>query len=293
MQDKEEESMAEKTWNIVVDSGCDLEELHTSDETIGFYRVPLKIITKDFEFSDDKNADVPELFDRLRASRSSSSSACPAPQEWADAFVGADYTLAFTLTGGLSGSFNSALTAKQMVEEDFPEKKIWILDSLSAGPQISLLVYKASELIRSGLSFEAVCQALTAYHERTRLLFVLKDLDTLVKNGRVDRMTAAMVGMLKIRLVGNASEQGTLEVIEKCRGFKKAVSQVLASLANMGFRDGRLILAHSLNEKEAMVLARAIHVSYPQSHISMMKASGLCSYYAGEGGILIGFESQK
>lgn len=278
-------------WNIVADSSCDLKELKALTEDTGYERVPLKIISGDYEFVDDGLNDPKELMDMLHESKNSSSSACPAPQEWADAFTKADYTLAITLTSGLSGSYNSALTAKAMVEEEYPDKKIFILDSLSAGPELSLLVYKANELIHQGLEFEEICEKLTEYHENTHLMFMLSNLDTLVKNGRVSKVTAAMVGVMKIRLVGKASEEGTLEVLEKCRGFKKAVTEILARLANAGFRDGRLIIAHMFNEKEAMTLAKAIHVSFPNAHISMMETSGLCSYYAEEKGILIGFEA--
>lgn len=278
-------------WNIVVDSGCDLKALKVPAPDTGYDRVPLKISTGDCEFTDDGNGDPKELLDMLHTSKCSSSSACPAPQEWADAFAKADYVLAFTLTGGLSGSFNSALTAKYMVEEEYPDKKIFILNTLSAGPEISLLVYKANELIRQGLEFDEICEQITEYHKHTHLMFILSNLDTLVKNGRVSKVVAAMVGMMKIRLVGTASQEGTLEVLEKSRGFKKAVTEILAALANAGFRDGRLIIAHTFNEKEATTLAKAIHVSFPQAHITMMETSGLCSYYAEEGGILIGFEA--
>ena len=252
-------------WNIVVDSGCDLKALKAPAPDTGYVRVPLKSTT--------------------------GSSACPTPREWADAFLQADFILAFTLTGGLSESFTSALTARYMVEEKYPDKKIFILDTLSAGPEISLLVYKANELIRQGLEFDEICEQITEYRKHTHLMFILRNMDTLVKNGRVSKAAAAMVGMMKIRLVGTASEQGTLEVLEKSRGFKKAVMEILAALANRGFRDGRLIIAHTFNEQEAAALARAIHVSFPQAHISMMETSGLCSYYAEEGGILIGFEA--
>lgn len=278
-------------WNIVVDSGCDLKMLKAPAPDTAYERVPLKIISGDYEFTDDGTGDPKELLDMLHASKNSSSSACPAPQEWADAFSSADYVLAFTLTGGLSGSYNSALTAKYMVEEEHPDKKIFIFDTLSAGPQISLLVYKANEMIRQGLDFDTICEQITEYHKHTHLLFMLSNLDTLVKNGRVSKVAAAMVGMMKIRLIGTASQHGTLEVLEKSRGFKKAVTEILAALANAGFRDGRLIIAHTFNEKEAATLAKAIHVSFPQAHISMMETSGLCSYYAEEKGILIGFEA--
>lgn len=278
-------------WNIVVDSGCDLKMLKMPAPDAGYERVPLKIISGDYEFIDDGTGDPKELLDMLHASKRPSSSACPAPQEWADAFSKADHILAFTLTGGLSGSYNSALTAKYMVEEEHPEKKIFILDTLSAGPEISLLVYKANEMIHQGLDFDVLCEQITEYHKHTHLLFMLSNLDTLVKNGRVSKVAAAMVGMMKIRLIGTASEQGTLEVLEKSRGFRKAVTEILAALANAGFRDGRLIIAHTFNEKEATTLAKAIHVSFPQAHISMMETSGLCSYYTEESGILIGFEA--
>lgn len=278
-------------WAIVTDSSCDLKELKHTTEDMGYERVPLKIICGEYEFVDDGTNDPKEMMQQLHESKVSSSSACPSPQDWADAFEKADQVIAITLTGNLSGSYNSAMIAKGMVEEEHPEKQIFVLDSLSAGPEISLMVYKVEEWIHQGLEFAEICKKLTHYHKRTHLLFMLSNLDTLVKNGRVSKVTAAMVGVMKIRLVGKASDEGTLEVLEKCRGFKKAVAEILVRLANEGFQDGRLVIAHMFNEKEASALAKAIHVSFPNAHISMMETSGLCSYYAEENGILIGFEA--
>ena len=280
-------------WNIVVDSGCDLNSLKRADADCGFTKVPIKIITNLGEFVDDGSHGLDELFTMLHASKGKSSSACPSPSEWAEAFSKADYTIAFSLTSTLSGCYNSALIGRDIALDEDANKKIFIMDTLTVGPEMTLLVYKASELIRTGLSFEEVCEELTAYREKTKLLFVIGSLDTLIKNGRVNKAVGAMIGMMKIRLLGKASEKGDIEVSDKARGFKKCVTGILALLANEGFRDGRMVIAHSFNEEEATTLAKAIHVSYPDAHISMMPAGGVCSYYTEEGGILLGFESAK
>lgn len=277
-------------WNIIADSGCDIRELKSLAPDTRYERVPLKIRTGDYEYVDTCENNPAELVEKLRNSKSGSSSACPAPQEWADAFAKADYSIAFTITSNLSGCYNSALIGKQMIEEDYPYKKVFVLDTLSAGPEMSLLVYKANELIHEGLEFEEICEKLKEYHEHTHLFFMLTNVDNLVKNGRLNKVVGTMIGMMKIRLLGKASDVGTLEVLEKPRGFKKGVTQMLAALANAGFKDGRLIIAHCQNEEEATKLAKAIHVSFPEAHISLMETSGLCSYYAEEKGMLIGFE---
>ena len=78
-----------------------------------------------------------------------------------------------TITGTLSGSHNSAQLAKNIYLEDHPDTKIHVIDSLSAGGEVDLLVEKLNDLIDQGLSFEEVVEAITAYQEKTKLLFVL------------------------------------------------------------------------------------------------------------------------
>ena len=102
-----------------------------------------------------------------------------------------------------------------------------MIDSLSAGGEVDLLVEKLYNLIDQGLSFEEVVEAITAYQEKTKLLFVLSRVDNLVKNGRLSKLIGTVVGLLNIRMVGEASETGTLELLQKSTRSKEISSSCL------------------------------------------------------------------
>ena len=131
------------------------------------------------------------------------------------AFEGADNIIVVTITGTLSGSHNSAQVAKKLYLEDNPATNIHVIDSLSAGGEVDLLVQKLNQLIGSGLSFDEIVQEITNYQSKTKLLFVLAKVDNLVKNGRLNKLIGTVVGLLNIRMVGEAGPQGTLELLQK------------------------------------------------------------------------------
>ena len=128
------------------------------------------------------------------------------------------------------------------------------------------------------------------YHKRTHLLFSLESLANFAKNGRVSPVVAKAVGVLGLRVVGKASDEGTLEPMHKCRGEKRALQQLFDSMKETGYNGGKVRLAHSYNPGAAEALASLIREEYPKSDISICCNRGLCCYYAEEGGLLVGFE---
>ena len=278
------------TWKIVADSGCDYRQLVSPAIDTTFVSVPLKIQVADQLFVDDANLDIDQMMETMYATSEASKSACPSPDDYLRAFEGGENIIVVSLTGTLSGSHNSAQLAKNIYLEDHPETNIHVIDSLSAGGEVDLLVDKLNELIEQGLSFDEVVEAITAYQEKTKLLFVLAKVDNLVKNGRLSKLIGTVVGLLNIRMVGEASETGTLELLQKARGPKKSLQAAYEELIKAGYAGGRIVMAHRNNEKFCQQLSERLLETFPQANIKIIPTSGLCSFYAEDGGLLMGYE---
>ena len=278
------------TWKIVADSGCDYRQLANPAIDTEFISVPLKIQVADQVFIDDANLDINQMMETMYATSEASKSACPSPDDYLKAFEGAKHIFVVTITGTLSGSQNSAQLAKNLYLEDHPEAHIHVIDSLSAGGEVDLLVEKLNELVDQGLSFDEVVKAITDYQTKTKLLFVLAKVDNLVKNGRLSKLIGAVVGLLNIRMVGEASATGTLELLQKARGPKKSLQAAFEELLKGGYAGGRIVMAHRSNEKFCQQLSELVREKYPQAAISIVPTSGLCSFYAEDGGLLMGYE---
>lgn len=278
------------TWKIVADSGCDCRQLKNPAFDTEFVSVPLKIQVADQVFVDDADLDIDKMMETMYATSEASKSACPSPDDYLRAFEGAKHIFVVTITGTLSGSHNSAQLAKNIYLEEHPDTQIHVIDSLSAGGEVDLIVEKINDLINQGLSFEEVVEVITTYQEKTKLLFVLAKVDNLVKNGRLSKLIGAVVGLLNIRMVGEASETGTLELLQKARGAKKSLQAAYDEIIKAGYAGGRIVMAHRSNEKFCQQLSELLREKYPQAEIKILPTSGLCSFYAEEGGLLMGYE---
>ncbi len=194
------------TWKIVADSSCDLQGGLLCDPEVEFAIVPLKIRVGEQEFVDDAKLNGAEMLRALDEYQGPSSSACPSPEEWAAEFETADNIIAIAMTSALSGTYNSALVARDMMLEEHPEKKIHIIDTRSTGGHMVLLARKVNQLIGMGLSFEEVCAEADAYNQQVHLLFALASFDNLVKNGRMNKVVGLLASKLNMLAVGIASE---------------------------------------------------------------------------------------
>lgn len=271
---------------IVADSSANLRTL----EDCSVISVPLTLRTDEREFVDDASLNIEEMTEYLANYKGKSGSACPSSQDWVDAFGDAERIFAIAITSNLSGSFNSARVAKEQYEEDYPDRKVFLIDSLSAGPELKLIVEKIQELITQGLSFEDICDAVTKYQEKTHLIFMLKSLTNLANNGRVSPAVAKIAGLLNIHVVGIASEVGTLEQKEKARGEKKAIAAMKKIMEELKYVGGKVRIDHCFNLEGAQQLKDLILAAFPSADVIIGENFGLCSFYAERGGILAGFE---
>lgn len=275
-----------KKIKIVADSSSDILTLNGYE----FCSAPLKIRTDVKEYTDDINLDVTAMVEDLYKYSGKSSTACPSTDDWLTAFGDSEYVFCVTITSNLSGSYNSACTAKGLYEEQYPERKVHVFDSLSTGPEMQLIVEKIATLINEDLSFEEIIDAVNEYCKHTSLLFMLESMKNLANNGRVSPLVAKMAGILGIRIVGKASDVGTLEVMEKCRGEKKALLSLLDNMKKLGFNGGKVKIGNCLNPEAAQKLKEMILNEFENTTIVIYESRGLCSYYAEKGGLLIGFE---
>lgn len=280
------------TWKIVADSGCDYRTIENLAVDTLFESVPLTIQVGNEIFIDNAQLNIDNMMEKMYTTSSASKSACPSPDDYMKAFIGASNIFVVTITGTLSGSYNSAQVAKRLYLEDHPDVNIHIIDTLSAGGENDLIIKKLNLLIGQGLSYEEVIKEITAYQAKTKLLFVLSKVDNLVKNGRLSKLFGAVVGLLNIRMVGEASQDGKLELLQKARGAKKSLIAAFDELIKAGYTGGQIIIAHRNNPKFCQQFSEMVRERFPQAVIEVIPTSGLCSFYAEENGLLMGYEIQ-
>ena len=268
-------------WKIIADSGCDYRSLDNLAPDTEFVSVPLTIQVSETIYRDDAQLNIDQMMEKMYATTTASKSACPSPDDYMKSFEGTDNIVVVTITGTLSGSYNSAEIAKKIYLEEHPDTKIHVIDSLSAGGEVDLLVRKLNHLVAEGLEFDQV---------KTKLLFVLAKVDNLVKNGRLSKLVGTVVGLLNIRMVGEASKTGTLELLQKARGQKKAIKAAFDELLKAGYAGGHITIAHRNNEKFIEQFSELVREKFAQASIEVLPTSGLCSFYAEEGGLLMGYE---
>lgn len=272
---------------FVADSSCDRPVI----EGLEVLYPPLTISTDERSFCDDEQLDVKEMLDYLADYKGRSYTACPSVDSWLQAFEGGDEIYVATITSGLSGSYNSAMAARELYMQSNPEAKVHVFDSLSTGPEIVLLLEKLRDLKAAGLSFaETVAQGVE-YQKKTRLFFALQNLHNMAQNGRVSKVIAAAVGMLSIRIVGTASFEGTLEQLARSRGDNKAMKELIAQMETAGYKGGRMHVTDADNVKLRDTFVGLVKEKWPHANISTAHCSGLCSYYAERGALMVGVET--
>ena len=274
-------------YKIVMDSAGDLLEMEQAE----FSNVPLKILAGEREFVDDATTDVAEMVEYMRTYVGKSSTACPSAGEYLEAFGDAEDVYCVTITSGLSGSYNAACIAAQTYLEQHPQRRVHVFDSLTAGPEMTLVAEKIRELVHQKLPFDKIVSMVEEYNLKTQLAFSLESLHNLAQNGRVPVAVATIAGMLSLRLVGKASDEGTLQPTGKARGDQKVPGELLKQLLSMGYKGGRVRIHHCYNLPSAQRLKDAILEKFPQASIIIQKTNALCSFYAEKGGMLVGFET--
>lgn len=279
------------SWAIIADSSCNLRDYTPQAPDTLYAYAPLKINVGGTEYSDDANLDVAELNRRVAEEKSASSSACPSAGEWAELFRSAENVIAITISANLSGSFEAASMARDLVQEEGGHR-IHLVNSRAAGGKLEMLVILLDRYltVHPEATFEEACAYIDGIEQCSTVLFSLSSYENLTKSGRMPKMAGILANKLSIRVLGTASEEGTIKIVAPTRGQKKMVAKVIQTMEADGYKGGLVCMDHVDNEAGCQEIAAAIIAKWPEAEIMIMPCGGLCSYYAEAKGIIIGYD---
>lgn len=275
-------------YKIIGDSCLDLtEELKRNPH---FQMIPLTLQVDDVQVIDDETFDRKKFLDLVKASPNCPKTACPSPEMFKKAFeCDAEDIYVITLSSNLSGTYNSALLAKELYEEEHGPKNIAVIDSWSASSgelNIGLLI---RDLCESGLPFAKVQEMAMQYTRmEMKTYFVLESLDALRKNGRLSGLQAFFATTLNIKPVMGA-EKGTIIKLDQARGINKALSRMceLAVKEAKNPQNLRVVIAHCNNESRAQQVKEEMQKRAPFKEIVITETAGVATVYASDGGIVL------
>lgn len=272
--------------NLVSDSSCDLFSGELDSPSAQLTVVPMCLHVGGQDYPDTPELSIPALLEQM--TRHASSSACPSPAAFAEAFEQGDETICVTISANLSGTYNAAMAAREMVLAEHPEKKIHIVNSCSTAGAMILLLRKAAALAEEHLSFEALCERLESYRTTLRTCFTLENFDNLIKNGRMAPLAGALLQTLGIHVIADATPEGTIHVSKKARGEAhtyKAIAQLMKEAKDCA--DSHVIICHCQNPSGAERLRQVIRERLAVKDVELRPCHGLTSFYAMDQGLII------
>ena len=278
-------------YKIVVDSCCDLTKELKSDEH--FQIVPLTLQVGNVHTVDDETFDQAAYLKLVAQSPDCPKTACPSPEQFKKAYEegGADMVFVVTLSQHLSGTYNSAMLAKKLYEEEAGDgKKIHVFSSDSAAVGESLIAMKIKELAEEGLSFEEIVEKAGYFRDHMVTLFVLETLETLKKNGRLTGITAVLATALNIKPV-MAGNKGVIEKVNQARGIQKALRNMLDVAVSRAVDTEHKILGitHCNCPERAEWVKTELCKRLTFKDVYVVEAAGVSSTYAADGGIVLCF----
>ena len=282
------------TYKIIGDSCLDLTEELKKDP--GFQMIPLTLQVGNVQVIDDETFDQSAFIEMVKACPECPKTACPSPESFKKAYEEADVDAVFviTLSNHLSGSYNSAVLAKELYEEEKKEagetvtKKIAVIDSLSASSgELDQALY-IRDLCEQGLDFETVAEMAEAYSHRMKTYFVLETLDTLRKNGRLSGLQAFFATALNIKPVMGA-EEGVIIKLDQARGINKALQRMCdIAVKETGDTSGkRVVICHVNHQERALYVKAELEKRASFKEIVITEAAGVATVYANDGGIIL------
>ena len=276
-------------FKIIVDSCCDLtQELR---ERFNISTAPLSIDVEDKHFIDDQNLDRKELLTAMRNSSEAPKTASPGPGPFLDLYRKHDNIFVVTLSKELSATYQNAVLAKDLLQEEAEDKFVKVFNSYSASAGETMIAYKLGELIESGLNREEIIEETEKYVEQMQTLFVLDSLDNLIKAGRMGKLKGKIASFFNIKPVLGATPEGTITLVDKARGSKKALKKLIDKIGEKGekLEEKVLGIAHCSALEKAEYIKKQAAEKYNFREIIIVETAGISTVYANEGGIVLAF----
>lgn len=278
-------------WGLITDSSCDYIPMKPLPDQFIYGRVPFIIEVGEHQYIDDGSIDLPAMIDDMESCPDASRSACPSPNAWVEYFEQVDQVIAITISSNLSGSYNSAMIARDMVLESHPDKKIYVINSRSAGTGLNIFAHRMIELVEAGAAFDKVVDEMKKLEAKVHTLFTLCSFNNLVKNGRVSKLVGLIAGKLNIWGIGIATPEGTIEIAGKARGMKKLLDALISDLEKNKCDGNRVFLSHCQNLELAEKFKEVILSHFPDAEVFIHPCFGLTTFYAERKGLIITYTS--
>lgn len=274
---------------IVADSCCDLNQELRKQMNIKI--APLTIQLDGQVYKDDEHLDIDSFIAKMRASSEIPKTACPSPKEFMDAYKGEESVFVVTLSSALSGTYKSAVLARDMFLEEAQKKFIHVFDSFSASVGETLISLKISEMTKKSLEDSQIVEKVNEYIKSMKTFFMLETLENLVKAGRISPIVAKVTSILNVRPIMAGTEEGTIKVHEKVIGAKRAFKRFIEVIGEgeTNFEDRILGIAHCNCLEKALEFKNEVLKRYKFKDIIIVKTAGISSVYANEGGLVIAF----
>ena len=276
------------SYKVVIDSCGELLDEWKQDPR--FESVALTLSVDGVNIIDDETFDQADFLKRVAECPECPKSACPSPERYMRAFdCEAEHVYAVTLSAELSGSYNSAVLGKNLLQEDHPDRQIHIFNSKSASVGQTLIAMKIQECEEAGLPFEQVIETVDAYIEQQHTFFVLDNLETLRKNGRLSKVKALAASALKIKPVMGSTEEGAICQLDQARGMNKALVKMAQAIVEKTADSGQktLAISHCNCHERAILLKNALEERMPIKKIVILDTAGVSSMYANDGGVIV------
>ena len=276
-------------WHLVSDSACDLYTLDGGEGKLDFATIPFSIRIGGKEYIDDEHMPVSEMLEANETHAEMAQTACPSPEAWREKFSAPGPVIAFTISGALSGSYNSACTGRNMLLEEEPDKQIAVIDTRATGPEQAMLIWRARDLILAGKSFEEIEKDLNETAARIHTSFALSSYHNLIKSGRVSRLIGFIAGHLGFWGIGIGDEKGEIAIRGKARGSRSMIRFLTEEVEKIGIAGKQILISHCQNEKDALALKASLEAANPGIEVLVQATRGLDSFYAERSGLIVGY----
>lgn len=277
------------TIKIVVDSCCDLNDEIKRNMNVRI--VPLTIEVDEKIFKDDETLNIDEFLNVMKKSKQCPKTSCPSPSEFIKHYMGDESIFVVTLSSVLSGTFKSALMAKDIFKEEVKDKFIHVFDSKSASIGETLVSIKIDELIKKGISELEIVERVEEYIKGMKTFFMLNTLENLVKAGRVSPLIAKVTSILSMKPIMAGTSEGTIKIHEKVIGAQKSFKRFVEIIGEQGenLENKILGIAHCNCLDKALEFKNEVLKRYNFKDIIIAPTAGISTVYANEGGLVIAF----
>lgn len=274
------------SYQIVTDSCCDLTaEMY---QELGLTMVPLTVTFQGNTYNDRNDDSLKDMYAQMRQGESATTSAVN-PMRWEMAFreilkQGHD-VLAIAFSSGLSTTYQSACIAADELRDQYPNRKIYVVDSLAASMGQGLLVWYACQKMQEGMTIDALTDWLEANKLHLCHWFTVDDLMFLQRGGRISTTSAILGTMLGVKPVLHVDNEGKLINISKVRGRRAALDALVKKFAEQaqGFDNETIMISHGDCLADAQTVAKALKEKYGVKNVIINYVGAVIGSHSGPG----------